>query len=85
MRRLIFPVLMGVIGVGILVALGVWQVQRLGQKEALIARIEAKIGAAPVAVPASPEPEADRYLAVTAEGRLTGRAVHVLTSEGEPG
>ena len=85
MRRLIFPVLMGVIGVGILVALGVWQVQRLGQKEALIARIEAKIGAAPVAVPASPEPEADRYLAVTAEGRLTGREVHVLTSEGEPG
>ncbi len=70
MRRLIFPVLMGVIGVGILLALGIWQVQRLGQKEALIARIDAKIGAATVAVPAVPDTEADRYLAVTAQGRL---------------
>lgn len=85
MRRLIFPVLMGVVGVAILLALGVWQIQRLGQKEALIARIDARIGAAPVAVPDSPDPDGDRYLAVTAQGALTGQEVHVLTSRGEPG
>ncbi|KQP38919.1 SURF1 family protein [Pseudorhodoferax sp. Leaf274] len=33
-------------------ALGTWQVQRLGWKKALIARTEARVGAAPVAPPA---------------------------------
>ena len=64
----------------VLVALGSWQVRRLGEKTAYLAAIEARIGAAPVAIPAQPEPERDRFLAVTAEGRLTGPEVHVLVS-----
>ena len=37
------------------IALGTWQVQRMGWKHDLIARIEARIGAAPVAPPAAAE------------------------------
>ncbi len=53
---------------------------RLDEKLALIARIEARIGAPPVPVPATPDPEADRWRPVVAEGAFTGEAVHVLSS-----
>ena len=38
--------------------LGVWQVQRLAWKQGVIADIDARIQPAPVALPASPDPEA---------------------------
>lgn len=38
-----------------LLALGVWQIQRLQWKQALIARVEQRMQAAPVAVPAPPQ------------------------------
>lgn len=70
----------GLAGVAVLVALGVWQLGRLEQKLDLIALIEARIAAAPVPVPAAPDPEADRYRPVTVAGMFTGEAVHVLSS-----
>ncbi len=85
MRRLWFPVLLGVVGVAILIGLGLWQLDRMGQKEAQIARIEAQIGAEPVALPATPDPVADQYRPVTVTGTLGGEEVHVLTSQGAPG
>ncbi|WP_372613694.1 SURF1 family protein [Aquicoccus sp.] len=62
------------------ISLGNWQVRRLAEKESYLAEIEARIGAAPVAIPAAPDPQADRFLAVTTKGRLTGPEIHVLVS-----
>ena len=79
MRRLIGPLVLGVVGVAILVSLGTWQLQRLALKEAKIAEIEAMIGASAVALPAEVA-LADRYRAVTVAGVLTGEAVYKLDS-----
>jgi surfeit locus 1 family protein len=79
-RRMIAPLLFGVVGVAVLVSLGVWQVQRLAWKTAVIGEIEAKLAAAPVAVPAEPDPEADQYRRVRAEGVIEPGEVHVYAS-----
>ncbi|MFY9351335.1 SURF1 family protein [Sphingobium sp.] len=61
-------------------ALGVWQVQRLAWKRDLIARIDARIHAAPVSTPASAS-QADEYRRVTATGTfLHGKAALVQAS-----
>ena len=57
------------------VALGSWQVQRLGWKQALIARVDARVHAAPVAPPdlaqwPSVNRDADEYLRVALDGRF---------------
>jgi surfeit locus 1 family protein len=80
MRRAIVPLVIGVVGAAVLISLGVWQVQRLQWKESVLAEIEARIVADPVAVPAEPDPERDRYLPVQATGTLSEEAVHVLVS-----
>lgn len=85
MARLIVPLLIGILGAAVLLSLGFWQLSRLDEKRAIIAEIEARIGAAPVALPAAPHPDADRYLPVIAEGRYTGEAVHVLSARREAG
>lgn len=83
MKRLIFPVLLGLAGCAVLIALGVWQVQRLEWKTGVLAEIEARIATDPVALPADPDPEADRYLPVQAAGEVTGPGLRVLvTPEG---
>jgi surfeit locus 1 family protein len=84
-RRMIFPLLLGIAGTAVLIWLGVWQLQRLAWKEGIIAEIEGRIGAAPVAIPAGPEPDRDRYLPVTARGDLTGDDLHVLVSTRDQG
>jgi surfeit locus 1 family protein len=85
MRRYLAPLAFGAVGVAILIGLGLWQVQRLSWKAALLARIEARIGDAPVALPALPDPVRDEYLAVRAEGEIGGPALHVLVSRKEIG
>lgn len=79
-RRIITVVLFGVFGVAILMSLGIWQVYRLGEKEALIARIEARLAAAPVPLPAQPEREEDALLHVTISGEIGAEELHVLGS-----
>ena len=79
------PVLFGIVGVAILCGLGLWQLQRLAWKESVLAQIDARIGAAPVALPAAPDPVADRYLAVAVVGQLTGDALDVLVSRKQIG
>jgi surfeit locus 1 family protein len=81
MRRYLFALIAGLGGAAVLVALGLWQLQRLEWKEGLLAEIEARIGAAPVAVPADPDPEADRYLPVRVSGTTGARELHVLVSD----
>lgn len=80
LRRLIFPLLLGVVGLAVLCSLGVWQVQRMAWKNGYLAEIEARIAGVPVALPAVPDPETDRYHPVQAEGAFTGEAVEVLSS-----
>ena len=79
-RRMIWPLLFGLFGTAILIGLGVWQVQRLAWKEDMLAGIEARIGAAPVALPVAAEPGADRYMPVTATGDWTAETLLVLAS-----
>ena len=76
MRRIVFASIMGLVVVA-LCALGVWQVQRLSWKEALIAQVNARVHAP--AVPA-PQPAdwkqvsaADAYRHVTIRGHLLNR------------
>ncbi len=80
MRRLWFPILFGVLGVAVLCALGVWQLDRMGQKEALLAQIEAQINAPAEDLPAAPDPDRDQYAPVSVTGALGGEEVDVLTS-----
>lgn len=80
MTRLIFPMLMGVVGLAVLLGLGSWQVQRLNWKQAAIAAIDARIADSPVPVPDRPDPTIDKYLPVQATGTLTGQELNILTS-----
>jgi surfeit locus 1 family protein len=84
-RPMILPLLFGLIGAAVLVGLGVWQLQRLDWKEKILAEIAARIAAPPVALPAAPDPAADRYLPVSATGRFTGSALEVLVSRKQVG
>ena len=79
-RKLSVVFVFGLIGAAILIGLGVWQLQRLSWKEGVLADIEARITAAPVAVPETPDPEADRFLPVVAEGVFVGEPLRVLVS-----
>ncbi len=79
-RPMIVPLIFGLAGTAILLWLGVWQLQRLGEKQAYIARIDARIHAAPAPLPAAPEPARDKFLAVRLSGRFEGPELHVLAS-----
>ncbi|MCS6623817.1 SURF1 family protein [Roseibacterium beibuensis] len=81
MRRMIWPLVFGIGGVAILVSLGVWQVQRLAWKEAMLADIEARIADAPVALPEAPDMEADRFLPVEVTGQFRDAYARVLVSQ----
>ena len=67
MARVILPLVFGLLGCAILVSLGIWQVQRLAWKQGVLAQIDARITAAPVALPIRPDRQRDQYLAVTAQ------------------
>lgn len=80
MLRYLFPIVLGLGGAAVLVGLGLWQLQRLEWKEAVLAEIEARITADPVALPESPDPVRDRYLPVEVTGRTGAEELHVLVS-----
>ncbi|MGQ0567382.1 MAG: SURF1 family protein [Gemmobacter sp.] len=84
-RRMIVPLLFGLIGAFFLVQLGFWQLRRLDEKAGIQAEIALRMEVAPVAVPAAPDPESDGYLPVTATGDFTGEALDVLVSRREIG
>ncbi|WP_422074601.1 SURF1 family protein [Tranquillimonas rosea] len=85
LRRMIFPLVLGLGGCALLIGLGVWQVQRLAWKTGVLAEIEARIDAPPQEIPADPDPTADRYLPVTVAGGFEGEALRVLVSPGNEG
>jgi len=73
-------IIFGLVGTAVLIGLGAWQVERLARKEALIARLEQRLAADPVALPVSPDPARDAFLRVRVTGRIGGGELHVLTS-----
>lgn len=80
-RRMFFPALMGLVGCSILIALGVWQVQRMDWKNGILARIEARIAADPVPLPSALTEADHEYLPVIVPGRLTGEFVEQLAGQ----
>lgn len=85
MLRYLFPMLVGLVGLAILLSLGLWQLRRLEWKEAILNDISVRIAADPVAIPARPDPEIDRYLPVATTGDIGEEEVHVLVSTREIG
>lgn len=79
-RRMIAPLLFGIVGVAILLSLGVWQVHRLAWKTAILDEIGARLAADPVPVPRDPTPEADAYRRVVATGTVGEGELDVYTS-----
>jgi surfeit locus 1 family protein len=84
-RRLLPPLLFGLIGCAILIGLGTWQVQRLDWKRTILADIEGRIVAAPVALPVQLDPDAHRYLPVAVAGQTTDQEIRVLVSRKQIG
>ncbi len=81
MRRLIFPILLGIAGIALLCSLGIWQVGRMYEKRAQLADMAAGISTPAIDVPATPRAEGDRFRPVTATGRFTGQHLYVLSSQ----
>jgi surfeit locus 1 family protein len=77
---MLLPLAFGLIGTTVLIGLGTWQVQRLAWKNGIIATIEARLAADPEALPATPDPDTDRYRRVTVEGAFQPGELHVYTS-----
>lgn len=80
LRRMIAPLLFGLLGAGILLSLGVWQVQRMAWKADVIAEIDRRILADPVALPEMPQEARDQYLPVAVSGRVLPDEIVLLAS-----
>ncbi len=79
-KRIIIALLFGLIGAGILAGLGTWQLGRMQWKAGMLAQIEARIGAAPVAVPLQANEATHQFLPVHMKGRILPEEIHVLAS-----
>ncbi|AEI93279.1 SURF1 family protein [Roseobacter litoralis] len=85
MGRLAFLVVIGLGGAAILISLGVWQIQRLAWKEGVIAEIDSRIAADPVALPAQLDRARDAYLPVQVTGTLRADFLRILVSKKDVG
>ncbi|MBE0412905.1 SURF1 family protein [Yoonia sp.] len=85
LRKILFPILLGIAGCGVLISLGTWQVQRLAWKEDIIGAINARLSAPPIPLPLSPTEDDDEYRRVTVSGTPLGQELHVLTSGTQAG
>lgn len=80
LRKLLFPLIVGLGGIAVLLWLGFWQVERLAWKKDVLADISARMAAAPVPLSLDLTEAADEYRAVTLSGTTTGQELHVLVS-----
>jgi len=80
-RRMLWPLVFGLVGTAILLGLGTWQVQRMHWKAGVIAEIEARIHDAPVPLPDAPLPDRDRYLPVQVAGVFATDEIHVMSGQ----
>lgn len=80
MRSVLFAIIVGLVGAGIPIWLGTWQVQRLAWKESILAEIDARIAAPPQPLPARPDPDRDAFAPVEVTGTVLPGELHVLVS-----
>ena len=80
MQRLIAPSLIGVAGVSLLVALGLWQLQRLEWKSVILTQIEQRILDHPIPLPAQPDRDAFNFAPVEVVGETVPGNLFVLVS-----
>lgn len=80
LRKILFPLILGLAGCGVLVGLGLWQVERLAWKEAILADIDARLMAAPAPLTRFVNERQDEYSRVLVTGRPSGDELHVLVS-----
>ncbi|MDD2869007.1 SURF1 family protein [Neomegalonema sp.] len=83
-RALGIALLFAAAGLALLLSLGLWQLQRLQWKEALIAVAETRISAAPGPLPAAPAPEADQFRPVVVRGRYAEEPETLIATSRAP-
>jgi surfeit locus 1 family protein len=77
---MIAPLLFGLIGTAVLIALGLWQLQRLDWKRGILDSIGTRLAADAVAVPPDPTPAEDQYRRVETSGVVEAGEIHVYTA-----
>ncbi len=76
------PMIIGVGGFCVLIALGVWQSSKVASKNSVIADAEQRLIASPMTLPEIPDAERDNYKRVMVEGRfLNDEESYFLTSQ----
>ena len=85
LRKILFPLILGVAGCGVLVSLGVWQVERLAWKNDILAEIDQRLAAPPLPLTRFVNEQSDEYTRVSVTGTPTGEELHVLVSGTEAG
>lgn len=85
LRKILFPLVLGLAGCGVLISLGLWQVDRLAWKEDVLAGINSRLAAAPAELTPNVSEALDEYTRVTLVGTPTGQELHVLVSGTEAG
>jgi len=81
MRRFWFIVFIGFAGTAFLLYLGKWQIDRLYWKLDVLKKIDQKIAAAPVLLPAEPSESVHKYLSVEISGQFLQESIRVLASK----
>ena len=81
MRRFWFIVFIGFAGTACLLYLGKWQIDRLYWKLDVLKKIDQKIAAAPVLLPAEPSESVHKYLSVEISGQFLRESIRVLASK----
>jgi surfeit locus 1 family protein len=85
LRKILFPLILGVAGCGVLISLGLWQVERLAWKEDVLVGINARLAAAPAPLTTEVSESTNEYTRVTVSGIPTGEELHVLVSGTDAG
>ena len=85
MTRFLLPLLFGLLGTAILLSLGVWQMQRLEWKQGILSEIDRRIAGPAEPIPATPDPETDRYQPVSLDGTVGAEELFVLISRKQVG
>ena len=81
MKRIWFIVFIGFAGTACLLYLGKWQIDRLYWKLDVLKKIDQKIAAAPVPLPAEPSESIHKYLSVEFSGQFLQESIRVLASK----
>ena len=85
LRRILFPLILGIAGCAVLIGLGLWQVDRLAWKQEILTEIDNRLAAAPVPLTRFVNEQSDEYSRVSVTGTPTGEELHVLVSGTQAG